>query len=205
MELNPKGILLVLSGPSGSGKGTIVSQIVANHPDFALSVSLTTRDPRPAEIDGVHYRFVSREEFERQIKEGDVLEYTEYCGNFYGTRESLVDELLEKGINVILEIEIEGALNVKKLRPDAVLLMILPPSYEVLENRLRSRGTNTEDDIKRRLDTAKKELEHLNEYHYCVINETGKSDIAAENVCEIVAAERRKLTRNTHILNDFYS
>ena len=205
MEINKKGILLVLSGPSGSGKGTIVTQIVNENPDFALSVSLTTRDPRPGEIDGVHYSFVTRDEFEKQIQDGNMLEYTEYCGNLYGTRESQVNALLEQGINVILEIELEGALNIKKLRPDAVLLMIVPPSYAVLEDRLRSRGTNTPEDIESRLMTAKIELQSLPEYHYCVINETGKSHIAAETVCTIVAAERQKLTRNPGILKDFYT
>lgn len=205
MELNQKGILLVLSGPSGSGKGTIVSQIVAEHSDFSLSVSLTTRAPRPHEIDGVHYSFVDRDEFTKQIEAGNMLEYTEYCDNLYGTHQNQVNTMLDQGINVILEIEIEGALNIKKLRPDAVLVMILPPSYEVLENRLRSRGTNTEEDIQKRLATAKKELEYLSDYHYCVINETGKSDIAAKEVCDIIAAERHKLSRNSDILENFYA
>jgi len=205
MEINQKGILLVLSGPSGSGKGTIVSHILKSNPDFALSVSLTTRDPRPGEIDGVHYGFVSKEAFQKELETGNMLEYTEYCGNFYGTPEDRVNELLNKGINVILEIETVGALNVKRLRPDAVLLMILPPSYEVLENRLRSRGTNTDEDIVLRMNRSKEELKMLNEYHYCVINQTGESDLAAETVKNIVAAERQKLSRNPHILEHFYS
>lgn len=205
MEINQKGILLVLSGPSGSGKGTIVSHILKTSRDFALSVSLTTRAPRSGEIDGVHYGFVSREAFKQEIEKGNMLEYTEYCGNFYGTPEDRVNELLDKGINVILEIETVGALNVKRMRPDAVLLMILPPSYEVLENRLRSRGTNTEEDIQLRMSRSKEELQMLNEYHYCVINQTGESDIAAQTVKNIVAAERQKLARNPHILEHFYS
>ena len=205
MEINQKGVLLVLSGPSGCGKGTIVSQILKNHQDFALSVSFTTRDPRPGEIDGVHYGFVSKEEFQKQIENGNMLEYTEYCGNFYGTPEDRVNELLEKGVNVILEIETVGALNVKRLREDAVLLMILPPSYEVLENRLRSRGTNTEEDILLRMNRSKEELKSLNEYHYCVINPTGESEKAAQTVVNIVNAERQKLSRNPHILEHFYS
>ena len=205
MEINQKGLLLVLSGPSGSGKGTIVSQILKSSNDFALSVSLTTRAPRPGGIDGVHYGFVTQEAFQQELNAGNMLEYTEYCGNFYGTPEDRVNELLNKGINVILEIETVGALNVKRLRPDAILLMILPPSYEVLENRLRSRGTNTEEDILRRMNRSKEELKTLNEYHYCVINQTGQSEIAAETVKIIVAAERQKLSRNPHILEHFYS
>ncbi len=205
MEINQKGILLVLSGPSGCGKGTIVSHILKSSHDFALSVSLTTREPRPGEIDGVHYGFVSKNAFQKELQAGNMLEYTEYCGNFYGTPEDRVNELLNKGINVILEIETIGALNIKRLRPDAVLLMILPPSYEVLENRLRSRGTNTEKDIILRMNRSKEELKALNEYHYCVINQTGESDLAAETVKNIVAAERQKLSRNPHILEHFYS
>ena len=205
MEINQKGILLVLSGPSGSGKGTIVSQILKSSSDYALSVSLTTRAPRPGEIDGVHYGFVTKDEFLKEIEAGNMLEYTEYCGNFYGTPEDRVNELLNRGINVILEIETVGALNVKRLRPDAVLLMILPPSYEVLENRLRSRNTNTEEDIMLRMARSKEELKDLHEYHYCVINQTGESHIAAETVKTIVSAERQKLDRNPHILEHFYS
>ena len=205
MEINQKGILLVLSGPSGCGKGTIVSHILKSSQDFALSVSLTTREPRPGEIDGVHYGFVTKEQFQNELASGNMLEYTEYCGNFYGTPEDRVNDLLNKGINVILEIETVGALNVKRLRPDAVLLMILPPSYEVLENRLRARGTNTEEDIILRLNRSKEELKVLNEYHYCVINQSGESNIAAETVKNIVAAERQKLSRNPHILEHFYS
>ncbi len=205
MEINPKGILLVLSGPSGSGKGTVVSQILKTSSDYALSVSLTTRKPREGEIDGVHYGFVTREEFEKNIAAGNMLEYTEYCENLYGTPEDRVNQLLNQGINVILEIETVGALNVKRLRPDAVLAMILPPSYEVLEHRLRSRGTDSDEVIKKRMARSKEELKDLGEYHYCIINETGKSDIAAKTVMEIVAAEHQKINRNPQILDHFYN
>ena len=204
MEINKKGILLVVSGPSGCGKGTVLSHVFKNNNDFSLSVSLTTRAPRPGEIDGVHYGFVSKEEFLKQIEDGNMLEYAEYCGNYYGTPQNRVNELLEKGINVVLEIETVGAMNVKKLRPDAVLVMILPPSYEVLENRLRSRGTNSEDDISKRLLRAKEELKLLSEYHYCVINQDGESDLAAEKIYRIVEAEQHKIQRNQLILNHFY-
>ena len=204
MEINKKGILLVVSGPSGCGKGTVLSHIFKDTERFALSVSLTTRAPRPGEIDGVHYGFVSKEDFLKQIDSGNMLEYAEYCGNYYGTPQNKVNELLDKGVNVVLEIETVGAMNVKKLRSDAVLVMILPPSYEVLEHRLRSRGTNSEEDIAKRLLRAKEELQSLPDYHYCIINQDGESDLAAEKIRRIVEAEQHKIERNQQILNHFY-
>ncbi len=204
MDINQKGILLVVSGPSGCGKGTVLSHVFKDKDNYSLSVSFTTREPRPGEIDGVHYGFVSKDEFLKQIEEGNMLEYTEYCGNYYGTPQSTVNSLLEKGVNVVLEIETVGALNVKKLRSDAVLIMILPPSYEVLENRLRSRGTNSEEDIANRLLRAKEELKMLPNYHYCVINHDGCSDQVAEQIKRIVEAEKHKIERNNTILHHFY-
>ena len=204
MEINKKGILLVVSGPSGCGKGTVLSHILQDKKNYSLSVSFTTRDPRPGEIAGVHYGFVSKDEFLLQIADGNMLEYTEYCGNYYGTPQNTVNNLLENGVNVILEIETVGAVNVKKLRSDAVLIMILPPSYEILENRLRSRGTNSEEDIAKRLLRAQEELKALPEYHYCVINHEGHSDEAAEEIRRIVEAEKHKIKRNNMILNHFY-
>lgn len=204
MEINQKGVLLVVSGPSGCGKGTVLSHVLKDKEQYSLSVSFTTRAPRPGEIDGVHYGFVSKEEFLKQIEEGNMLEYTEYCGNYYGTPQSTVNSLLEKGVNVVLEIETVGAMNVKKLRSDAVLIMVLPPSYEVLENRLRSRGTNSEEDIGKRLLRAKEELAILPEYHYCVVNHDGCSNEAAEQIKRIVDAEKHKIARNDMILNHFY-
>jgi len=204
MEINKKGVLLVVSGPSGSGKGTVLSHILEDKETYSLSVSFTTRSPRPGEIDGVHYGFISKDEFLKQIEVGNMLEYTEYCGNYYGTPQSTVNSLLEKGVNVVLEIETVGAMNVKKLRSDAVLVMILPPSYEVLENRLRSRGTNSEEDIAQRLLRAKEELKALPEYHYCVVNHEGYSEQAAEQIKRIVEAEKHKIERNNMILHHFY-
>lgn len=204
MEINKKGILLVVSGPSGCGKGTVLSHILKDSETYSLSVSFTTRDPRPGEIDGVHYGFVSKDEFLQQIANGNMLEYTEYCGNYYGTPQSTVNSLLDKGVNVVLEIETVGAMNVKSIRSDAVLIMVLPPSYEVLEKRLRSRGTNSEEDIKNRLLRAKEELKVLPEYHYCVINHEGHSCEAAEEIRRIVEAEKHKIQRNNKILHHFY-
>lgn len=205
MELNKKGVLLVISGPSGSGKGTVLSHILSDKEHYALSVSLTTRAPRPGEVDGVHYRFVSKEVFQENIDSGNLLEYTEYCGQCYGTPENAVNELLDKGINVVLEIETEGALNVKKARPDAVLVMILPPSYRVLEQRLRNRHTNVEADILRRLARAKEELAQLEEYDYAVLNLDGQDAEAARIISSIVATKRHELKRNPGLLEDFYA
>lgn len=204
MDINQKGILLVVSGPSGCGKGTVLSHVFKDKEHYSLSVSYTTRDPRPGEIDGVHYGFVSKEEFLKQIDAGNMLEYTEYCGNYYGTPQSTVNSLLEKGVNVVLEIETVGAMNVKKLRSDAVLVMILPPSYEMLENRLRSRGTNSEDDIAKRLLRAKEELKVLPDYDYCIINQDGCSEQAADMIKRIVEVEKHKIERNYMILHHFY-
>ena len=204
MEINKKGILLVVSGPSGCGKGTVLSRVLDDKKAYSLSVSFTTRDPRPGEIDGVHYGFISKEDFLKQIADGNMLEYTEYCGNYYGTPQSTVNSLLDQGINVVLEIETVGAMNVKKLRSDAVLIMILPPSYEILENRLRSRGTNSEEDIAKRLLRAKEELACLHDYHYCVINQEGCVEETAEEIKRIVEAEKHRIARNDTILHHFY-
>lgn len=203
MEINQKGILIVLSGPSGSGKSTVMTEVRKN-PDFALSVSLTTRKARPGEIDGVHYYFVSQDEFNRNLEENNLLEHTEYCGNCYGTPENRVNELLAQGVNVVLEIETEGALNVKSLRPDAVLLMIIPPSFEILEKRLRSRGTNTEEEISKRLARAREELALIDNYDYVAISEDGKTAQLAEFICSIADIERHKIGRNPDILSHFY-
>ncbi len=205
MELNKKGTLLVVSGPSGSGKGTVLSELTKNNKNFAVSVSLTTREPRPNELDGVHYYFVTEDDFRKNIQEDNMLEYAEYCGNFYGTPKSRVNELLEKGIDVILEIETVGALQVKKSCEEAVLVMVIPPSFKILEERLRSRGTNQEDDIQNRLATAKEEIMKIPFYDYIVINKTGKIEDAANEILEISKTEKNKVSRNPKLLDDFFN
>ncbi len=191
------GIPFVLSGPSGCGKGTIVKELLKKYPDaFALSVSATTRAPRVGEVDGVHYYFITREEFERRIDDQQILEYTSYCGNYYGTPKKELYERTVSGINVILEIEVEGAMNVRRLCPEAVLIYVLPPDAETLEARLRGRGTNTEEDIANRLATAREEIRCLPDYDYIVINENDGAEAAADEIVNIIASEQHKVSRN---------
>ena len=190
------GIPFVLSGPSGCGKGTIVKELLKKYPDtFALSVSATTRAPRVGEVDGVHYYFITREEFEHRIDDQQILEYTSYCGNYYGTPKKELYERTVSGINVILEIEVEGAMNVRRLCPEAVLIYVLPPDAETLEARLRGRGTNTEEDIANRLATAREEIRCLPDYDYIVINENDGAEAAADEIVNIIASEQHKVRK----------
>ncbi len=190
-----KGLLLIISGPAGSGKGT-VNSLLLEREDFVYSVSATTRSPRPGELNGVNYHFISREEFLEAISSGDMLEYTEYCGNFYGTPKKKALEILESGKNVILEIEVDGARQVKEKFPDAVLIMLLPPSFSTQEARLRGRATETEEKIKARLARTREELTDLEIYDYIVYNMDGKISEAAGDILSIVRAEKLTTARN---------
>lgn len=187
MQNNKKGKLFVYAGASGVGKGTIMKELLKRDDSIKLSVSATTRSPREGEVDGREYFFVTREKFEEMIGEQGFLEHAQYCDNYYGTPKAYVDEQLEKGYNVFLEIELQGAQNVLKLRPDAVSIFILPPSVEELERRLRDRGTETEDAIMKRLSQAKVEMDHAKMYRYNVINDDLEK--AIEDVLEIVRKE----------------
>lgn len=197
-----KGLLLVVSGPAGSGKGTVNAHLLKRG-DYAFSVSATTRAPRPGEVDGVNYHFITKEDFISRIENGAMLEYTEYCGNFYGTPKKEAEEVLESGKNLILEIEVEGAENVKKKFPDAVLVLLLPPSYSVQEQRLRGRGTETEEKILERLSRAREEILHADSYDYVVYNYDGKDVEAADEINAIVTAEKRSLARNRDVAKKF--
>lgn len=166
-----KGILIVVSGFSGAGKGTLMKQLVHSYDNYALSISMTTRNPRPGEVDGREYFFVSREKFEEAIEKDGLVEYASYCDNYYGTPREYVEKQLEKGKDVILEIEIQGALKVKKKFPTALLLFVMPPSAGELKKRLVGRGTESIEVIERRLRRATEEAEGIEEYDYIVIND----------------------------------
>lgn len=166
-----RGILTVVSGFSGAGKGTLMKELLGQYDNYALSISCTTRKPREGEVDGVHYFFKTKEEFETMISENGFLEHAQYVGNYYGTPRAYVEEMLDQGKDVILEIEIQGALNVRNLVPDVLLLFVTPPSAEVLENRLVGRGTETAEVIRSRMNRAVEEAEYMDQYDYLVIND----------------------------------
>ena len=163
--------LFVISGSSGVGKGTLIKTFLAKHPEFKLSVSCTTRTPRDGEEHGKNYFFLTHEEFQACIERGEFLEWAEFSGNFYGTQRAYVDEKLALGKNMILEIDTKGALNVKKIMPEANLIFILPPSFEELEARLRGRHTETEEAIQKRLNSTKLEMENSKYFDYQVVND----------------------------------
>ncbi len=199
-----EGLMLVISGPAGSGKGTVIAHLLADG-DFAYSVSATTRAPRPGEVDGVNYHYLTREDFAERISTGGMLEYTEYCGNFYGTPKKEAEEVLRSGKNLILEIEVEGAKNVKKKFPEAVLIMLLPPSFAVQEARLRLRGTESEEKILERLLRSREEIKEAGSYDYVVFNYDGKDRMAADDIRAIITAEQRSMKRNTETVEKYFS
>ena len=204
MNDSKKGLLIVISGPAGSGKGTVNGHLLKRD-DFVYSVSATTRAPRPNEVDGVNYHFISKEEFLSRIESGDMLEHTEYCGNFYGTPLKEALEVLDSGKNLILEIEVEGAHNVKAKYPEAILIMLLPPSFAIQEQRLRGRGTETEEKVLARLERTKEELQTVIDYDYVVYNHDGKDLEAAEEILAILKAERSSLRRNPNVKDKYFA
>lgn len=166
------GKLFVISGSSGVGKGTVIKEFLNKHSNFKLSVSCTTRSPREGEIHGINYFFLSQEEFKKCINNNEFLEWAEFSGNMYGTQKAYVQEKLAQGKNMILEIDTKGALNVKKIMPEATLIFILPPSLEELEARLRGRHTETEEAIQKRLNSTKLEMENSKSFDYQIINDS---------------------------------
>ena len=186
--MNRKGLLLVFSGPSGVGKGTVLKEYLDKHPNTVFSVSATTRKPREGEIHGRHYFFLSREEFDLLVENGGLLEYAQFAGNFYGTPREAVEQNLEKGIDVVLEIEVQGALQVKEKCPDALLVFVMPPSCEELCRRLAGRGTEDAAAVGRRLSSAAREMEAAKHYDYIVVNQTVED--AVDQLEQIVCAAK---------------
>ena len=189
-----RGLLVVVSGPSGAGKDSIINEVVKqNKMDIWVSISMTSRPPRGQEVDGKDYFFVTREEFQDNIQKGNLLEYAEYNGNYYGTPKHKINEYLEKGIDVILIIEIQGALQIKELMPESLFIFIMPPSMEELKKRLVNRGTDSEDKILSRFKTAYQEINEVTKYNYVVVND--ELDQAVEKVNAILKAEKCRVDR----------
>lgn len=183
-----KGELIVVSGFAGTGKGTLMKMLIENYDTYVLSVSATTRGPRQGEVEGVHYFYKTREQFEKMINDNQLLEYAEYVGNYYGTPRSFVEEQMAAGKDVILEIEIQGALKIKKQFPEALLLFVVPPDAKTLYDRLKGRGTETDDIIDKRMKRASEEALGIDQYDYIIVNDD--LDECAKQMHEIICAAR---------------
>ena len=192
--MNKEGILIVVSGFSGAGKGTIMKALLERYDNYALSISATTRDPRPGEEEGKAYFFKTTEEFEKMIAKDDLIEYAMYVGNYYGTPKAYVEEQLCAGKDVILEIEIQGALKVKEKFPNTLLLFVTPPSAEELRNRLEGRGTETQEVIDGRMKRAIEEAEYMDQYDYLVVNDD--LDVCVEEMHHLIQGEHERCFRN---------
>ena len=195
-----RGVLAVVSGFSGAGKGTLVKELMKTYDNYALSISMTTRKPREGEVHGREYFFTERESFEEKIAQNGLIEYAEYCGNYYGTPRDYVEEMLAAGRDVLLEIEIQGMHKVKKMFPDMLTLFVTPPSIAELEKRLRGRGTETEEVIRKRLARAAEEAKGMEDYEYLVVNDDLQECV--EEIHSIVKAAKRASHRNTEFINN---
>lgn len=198
-----KGILIVVSGFSGASKGTLMKELLKRYDNYALSVSMTTRAPREGEVDGESYFFVDKETFERTIAEDGLIEYASYCGNYYGTPREYVEKCLQDGRDVILEIEIQGALKVKEKFPETLLLFVMPPSAAELKRRLEGRGTESPEVIRERLVRASEEAEGIENYEYLIINDD--LDECVREMNDIINAARRNPVRNRQLIADMRS
>lgn len=193
MHTNNRGVLIVISGPSGAGKGTICKALLEKHKDLYLSVSATTRSPRYGEVEGVNYYFLTREQFKSKIDENGFLEHAEVYGNCYGTPKANVEQMLEDGKDVILEIDIQGALKVKENFSEGVFIFVLPPSMEELKQRIIKRGSETKESLMTRFKSAYQEINYISKYNYAVVNDT--VEVAAGKVESIIAAEKCRVDR----------
>lgn len=203
--MSSKGSLVVISGPSGGGKGTVVKALKELMPTLGVSVSATTRNPREGEMDGREYYFVSRETFEGMIADGEILEYTTYCENYYGTPKKEAERVMGEGRDLILEIEVEGAAQIKKKFPEAVTVMLIPPSLSELEKRLRGRGTEAEEVICSRLARAKEEILLAYDYDYVVVNGDGDIEGCAREIMNIIQSQRSRAPRMKDVIDNFTS
>ena len=200
--LNRKGLLLVVSGPSGAGKGTICKALLNKNDQIKLSVSATTRKPRNGEVHGVNYFFIEKEEFAKMIENGEFLEYAQIYDNFYGTPKAAIIECLEKGQDVILEIEMQGARQLKEVYPEGVFIFVLPPSLEELKSRIVGRGTETQEEIEKRFSCAFEEINQIVNYDYFIVNEDIEKSVS--DVEAIICAEKNKVTRyKNNIIDKF--
>ena len=202
MEKKEKGLLVVLSGPSGSGKSTVIKQLMEKRGNIHFSVSYTTRQPRTGEVDGVSYNCVDRAEFEQMIANNEFLEYAEYSGNYYGTSLKVIEEKQAAGVDVMLDIEVQGAANVRAKCPGAVLVFIVPPTYEELERRLRGRGTDADEVIRKRLDRALEEIKEVGMYDYLVVND--QVEKAAAELDAIMTAATSRVENRSYIMDAFH-
>ena len=198
VQKKTRGQLIVLSGPSGVGKSTVISELLGQRQDIYFSVSFTPRQPRVGEADGVNYNFVDRAEFERMIAAGELLEHAEYVGNYYGTSLKVIQEKLDAGIDVLLDIEVQGAAKVRAKCPEAVLIFIIPPSFEELSRRLRGRNTDSEETIAGRLQKAREEYQQIPNYDYLVVND--KVSAAAAEIIAILLAEDCRTRNRLHLV-----
>ena len=193
-----KGLLILISGPSGTGKGTVCDLLRKNHPEISYSISATTRQPRPGEQDGVNYYFYDKEKFRQMIDAGELLEWAEVYGNYYGTPTQKVLGRLNAGEDILLEIDTQGALNVMKAVPEGLFIFLLPPSLEELANRLKGRGTETEESLQRRLGAAVDEIKIAHNYRYVVVND--KVEAAEKAIAGIIEAEHHRTDLNEELL-----
>ncbi|MCI7079091.1 MAG: guanylate kinase [Veillonellaceae bacterium] len=193
-----KGLLILISGPSGTGKGTVCDLLRQKHPEISYSISATTRQPRPGEQDGVNYYFYTKEKFREMIDQGQLLEWAEVYGNFYGTPKQKVLDRLDAGEDILLEIDTQGALNVMKVMPEGLFIFLLPPSLEELAARLKGRGTETEESLLRRLGAAVDEIKLATKYRYVVVND--KVEDAEETIANIIEAEHHRSDLNESLL-----
>lgn len=193
-----KGLLILISGPSGTGKGTVCDLLRQKHPEISYSISATTRQPRPGEQDGVNYFFYTKEKFREMIDQGQLLEWAEVYGNFYGTPKQKVLDRLDAGEDILLEIDTQGALNVMKVMPEGLFIFLLPPSLEELAARLKGRGTETEESLHRRLGAAVDEIKLATKYRYVVVND--KVEDAEETIANIIEAEHHRSDLNESLL-----